>query len=75
MTNPFEEFFGGLGNALDKAMNPKPTDAAVYEKDGALHLKLIYGDTSGGDVNICLPDKDLRSIQAGIVNYLLDKGK
>ncbi len=71
MTNPLEEFFGGIGNALDKAMNPAPTDAAVYEKDGELYIRFVYGDTSGGDINIVLPKKDMPAVVKGITEYLL----
>jgi hypothetical protein len=71
VTNPFEEFLGGIGNALDKALNPEPTDAAVYERDGKLYLRLVYGDTSGGDINIVLPKKDLSGLVKGITDYLL----
>jgi hypothetical protein len=71
MTNPFEDFIGGVGAAVTKALNPNPTDAAVYAKDGHLYLKLIYADTSGTDLNIRLPEKDLKSIQQGILDHLL----
>jgi hypothetical protein len=73
MTNPLEDFLGGLGNALDKTLNPAPTDAAVYVRDGQLWMKLVYGDTSGMEINYPLPDKDLKSLQAGILSYLLEK--
>lgn len=71
MINSFDELFDAAGKALSQAMNPEPTDAAVYEKDGKLVLKLIYGNTSGGEVNIVLPAKDLKSMQQGILEYLL----
>jgi hypothetical protein len=71
VSNPIGEFFGGLGNALNRAMNPEPTDAAVYEKEGKLYIRFVYGDTSGGDINIALPKKDLSSIAKGITDYLL----
>ena len=72
MSNPFEEFLGGIGNALDKAMNPEPTDAAVYEKDGKLYVKFVYGDTSGSDINIVIPKKDMPGLVKGMTEYLLN---
>jgi hypothetical protein len=71
MTNPFDEFFSDVASAAKRALNPDPTDAAVYEKDGKLYLRLLYGNTSGGELNIALPKKDLSSIVKGITDYLL----
>jgi hypothetical protein len=71
MTNPFDEFLSDAASAVKRALNPNPTDAAVYEKDGDLYLRLIYGDTSGSDMNIKLPKKDLTSVVKGITDYLL----
>jgi hypothetical protein len=71
MINSFDELFDDARAAISRAMNPEPTDAAVYEKDGKLYIRFVYGDTSGGDINIVLPKKDLTSISKGIMDYLL----
>lgn len=71
MINSFDDLFDAAGAAISRAMNPEPTDAAVYEKDGKLVLKVVYGNTSGGELNITLPKKDLKSMQQGILEFLL----
>jgi hypothetical protein len=70
VTNPVDEFFGTIGDAVNRAMNPEPTDVYADVKDGKFYLKIVYGNTSGGELSLYVPDKDLLAIQGKIIEHL-----